>query len=233
MAEDLGVGDLIGRIRRRLLVNQLVDPDEARRHLPDGVRPHLGSTGGVVVGCCMIEIEAARPWPMPALVGVSIRAAAHRISIEVGSEDDPTMAVWVPVRHTDSYPGVAVGGRLFPGVHVKSVVTVDEGSDTLGWSVKGRPHPSGAFDIEATAGLHGVTDNSCEVADIVIGTALGLSPGHRAGSIEAVEMKPAHYQAEIVDLEHLSSDFMSSFSSAVPAETLLMSNVDVTWHPVD
>jgi hypothetical protein len=61
---DAKPGDIVGKIKRRLLVNTWVDPDEAARHLPDGVRPHLGTNGGVVVGCCMIEIESARPWPL-------------------------------------------------------------------------------------------------------------------------------------------------------------------------
>ena len=41
-------------------VNSLVDPDEVAGHLPAGLRPHVGSTGGTIVGCCMIEIADIR-----------------------------------------------------------------------------------------------------------------------------------------------------------------------------
>lgn len=68
-----------------------------------------------------------------------------------------------------------------------------------------------------------------EVADIVIGTSLGLSPGRRQNRIEAVEMIPARTAARLVELEMLDSEFLNSFHSAIPAETLLMTDVDVTW----
>lgn len=89
MKDGRRAGDVVGHIRRRLLLNEWVDPDEVKAHLPTGIRPHVGSNGGVVVGCCMIEIDSARPWPLPRSVGVGIRAAAHRISVEVGSEHQP------------------------------------------------------------------------------------------------------------------------------------------------
>jgi len=66
-----------GTIRSRLLVNALVDPDEAARRLPAGVRPH--ATGdATIVGCCLLDITDIRPSPLPAMVGGSFRAAAHR-----------------------------------------------------------------------------------------------------------------------------------------------------------
>lgn len=223
---------MIGRIRRRLLVNEWADPAEVLPHLPRGMRPHVGSNGGVVVGCCMIEIESARPWPFPSRFGVGIRAAAHRISVEVGPKHQPTLAVWVPVRHTDSKAAVLAGGRVFPGVHATADVAIRADARFLRWTISGGPHESGAFDIEACARVERTNDASSEVADIVIGTALGLSPGRQAGEIEAIEMNPSHCRSRIVELANLESDFMSGFTSAMPAETLLMNDVDVTWHPV-
>ena len=63
-----------GQLRRRLLVNVLVDPDEAADRLPSGVRPHVAE-GGTVVGCCLLDIRELRPSPLPRQVGVGIRAA--------------------------------------------------------------------------------------------------------------------------------------------------------------
>lgn len=180
----------------------------------------------------MIEIDAARPWPLPPFAGVSIRAAAHRISVEVGAEHQPTRAVWVPARHTDSRVAVIAGGRLFPGVHATADVTIDENNDSLTWSVTSAARPSGTFDIEARASLDRIDNTTSEVADIVIGTALGLSPGRRPDQIETVEMNPRNRRYSVVELIELKSDFMSGFSSAVPAEALLMNDVDVTWHPM-
>lgn len=49
-----------GTIRSRLLVNALVEPDEAARRLPTGLRPHIVG-GGTVVGCCLLDIVDIRP----------------------------------------------------------------------------------------------------------------------------------------------------------------------------
>src|SRR5262245_12159607 len=101
-------------IRRRLLLNAVVDPDEAAARLPTGVRPHVTPLG-TIVGCCLLEIDHARPAGLPAAAGMSVLAAAHRISVEWDEPDDPggppTVGVYVPVRHTGSRLGAALGGR--------------------------------------------------------------------------------------------------------------------------
>jgi hypothetical protein len=70
-----------GNIRRRLLVNAVVDPDEAAGRLPPGLRPHV-TAEGTVIGCCLLELDAIRPGGLPALAGRTLRAAAHRISAD-------------------------------------------------------------------------------------------------------------------------------------------------------
>ena len=229
MAAKQGVGDIVGTITQRLLVNSWVDPDEVSPLLPSGTRPHVGTNGGVVAGCCMIEIAHARPWPAPRLVGVSLRAAAHRISVEVGPVEQPTLAVYVPIRHTDSRPAILAGGRVFPGVHVSARIDIASDEQMLSWDVSEADESADRFGIKATAARDGKAAVDCEVADIVIGTTLGLSPGRRPTQLEAVEMFPARSAAQLVELELLDSAFLSSFHSAVQAETLLMTDVDITW----
>ena len=220
--------DIVGTIRHRLLINSLADPAEVAPHLPPGVRPHISSSGGVVVGCCLIAIDSARPWPLPEMVGVTIRAVAHRISAEVGPKDAPQRSVYVPCRHTDNRPAVAVGGRLFPGVHRPAEITIEESTNLLSWSVSGRDSDVG-FNIAVEADIANAPDARTEVAEIVIGTVLGVSPAHSAGSIEGADMCPENTDAKTVKLRSLSSSFLESFSTAEPAETLLMTNVGVTW----
>src|SRR5918994_217777 len=109
-------------IRSRLLVNALVDPDEAAQRLPNGLRPHV--TGeGTVVGCCLLDIVAIRPARLPAMVGTSLRAAAHRISVEWDDDSGATtVGVYVPLRLTHSWAAIAFGGRVLPGVHRRAPV---------------------------------------------------------------------------------------------------------------
>lgn len=229
MSAERGVGSIVGTITRRLLVNSWVDPDEVSPILPAGLRPHVGTNGGVVAGCCMIEIAHARPWPTPRFVGVPLRAAAHRISVEVGPVGQPTLAVFVPVRHTDSRPAILAGGRVFPGVHVPARIGIARDDQVLSWDVSEAAESVHRFGITATASLHGEAAVNSEVANIVIGTTLGLSPGRQVAQLEAVEMFPARSVAQLVELKVLESAFLSSFHSAVEAETLLMTDVDVTW----
>jgi len=225
--------DLLGGIRHRLLVNQLVDPAEAASRLPDGMRPHVSAGGGVVVGCCLLEIEKARPWPMPAVVGMTVRAAAHRISAEVVSDDgEVTRSVYVPCRHTDGLIPVLAGGRVVPGVHRRADIDLSVTGDAVSWSVVGRggAHDVGErFNISVVADRQGATAATSEIADIVIGTEHGVSPRHRAGAFDNAELIPANPFAERVELVRLESDFLESFRTAEPAETLLMTDVDLMW----
>src|SRR5215468_4819220 len=95
-------------IRRRLLLNAVVDPDEAASRLPAGIRPHV-TARGTVVGCCLLQIDHLRPAPMPAAAGVSMLAAAHRISAEwSGAAGETVVGVFVPGRRTDSRLAVVV-----------------------------------------------------------------------------------------------------------------------------
>src|SRR2546422_10990160 len=113
-----------GTIRRRLLVNAVVDPDEAARHLPAGLRPPE-VTGGTVVGCCLLDIDSIRPASLPGIVGTRLRAAAHRISVEWEDEmGATTIGVYVPIRHTDSRAARVLGGRWFPGVHRRASIAL-------------------------------------------------------------------------------------------------------------
>ncbi len=186
----------------------------------------------------MLAIESARPWPMPAAMGQAVRAAAYRISAEIDSDSAlgvPSRAVYVPCRHTDGLLPILAGGRVFPGVHQRAEIDVDADAKQLSWSVRGlsseRSDEGGVaqFDIAAVADLQSAVPATSEVADIVIGTELGLSPGHRPGSIESAELCPASRAAQRVDLTSLRSDFLDSFSSAAPAESLLMTDVGVIW----
>lgn len=225
----------VGTIHHRLLINRWVDPEEVVDQLPPGVRPHLGSTGGVIVGCCLIEIGNLRPPHVPASLGLTVRAAAYRISCEVGSASNPTRAVFVPRRLTDSWTAVAAGGWLSPGVHQRAGIGVDHGT-VLRWRVVPADSRSrdraGAdtFGLEALATTSGRPADS-EVAEIVVGTRLGLSPGRRPERLEAAEMVTATTDASRVDLRHLDAPLFEAFTTAEPADTLLMIDVPVRWTP--
>lgn len=215
-----------GLLRRRLLVNVLVDPDEAATRLPPGVRPHLAQ-GGTVVGCCMLEIRDLRPSPLPSQMGVSIRAAAHRISAEWDRADGGTeVGVYVPIRLTDSRLAVLAGGRLFPGVHRTADVELVADDRSLSWYLNDGDRCS--IRVRATAYSDPV-DEVCEpVGGTCIGANVGLSPRHD-GVLEGARMEPANRRARLVSIEDLDSTFIGGFATAVAAPSYLMQDVPVTW----
>jgi hypothetical protein len=216
-----------GTLRRRLLVNAVVDPDEAATRLPAGLRPHVTPLG-TVVGCCLLEIERLRPAPLPGAAGITLRAAAHRISAEWDDEaGERSVGVYVPSRRTDSRLAVALGGRWFPGVHRSARVVIRDTSAGFSWRVQ----DDGEFGIAVEVSVCDEQPES-EACDPIGGTCLGatvgLSPDH-AGMLEAARMEPEHRNARQVVVEVVDSSFISSFSTARPVPAYLMQNVAVRW----
>jgi hypothetical protein len=189
-----------------------------------------------VVGCCLLDIHHLRPAAVPAATGVGLRAAAHRISVEWdhASEWEPVVGVYVPMRHTDSRLAVAVGGRWFPGVHRPAHIAITgQPDDPLGLSW--RVDDMGGADefgirVTVTATANPPSEADEPVAGTCLAATIGLSPDHK-GELEAAHMAPAHRRAREVAVEDLRSAFLSGFSTATPAPSYLMEDVDVHWTP--
>jgi hypothetical protein len=220
-----------GVIRRRLLVNAVVDPDEAARHLPPGLRPRV-TAGGTVIGCCLLDIDQIRPALFPSVLGVRLRAAAHRISSEWDDESGiTTVGVYVPVRHTDSRSAVMIGGRWFPGVHRRAAVRVVETDDSLRWTVEPAREAS-SFRVRVVTSTSTTAPSvPCEpIGGTCLAASTGVSPNHR-GLLEAARMEPGHRRAVQVRIDELESEFLAGFATARPAPSYLMKDVQVVWAP--
>jgi hypothetical protein len=219
-----------GFISHRLLVNAIVDPDEAAGHLPAGVRPHI-TADGTVVGCCLLAIERLRPAGVPPMLGVGIHAAAHRISVEWEDESGTTVGVYVPMRHTDSRPATMLGGRWFPGVHRAAIIQVVNDDCRLRWLVD--PRRSGdrsRIHVEASIPSAAAAEPCEPIGGTCLAASVGLSPNHR-GHLEAARMQPEHRAALPVEIIDLDSQFLTSFESGRPAPSYLMRDVRVIWTP--
>ncbi len=183
-----------------------------------------------MVGCCLLDITHIRPAPLPAPSGVTLRAAAHRISAEwTGANGDPVVGVYVPLRHSSSRLAVALGGRWFPGVHERARIDIAADADTLRWTIEPTSR-SNEFGIavvamiqhDGAAGLPDATGEICLAAND------GVSPDPR-GELEGARMQPDRRTACAVDIDHIESPFLESFSSAESAPSYLMRDVGVTW----
>ena len=216
-----------GTITSRLLVNATVDPDEAATRLPDGLRPRV-TTEGTVVGCCLLDSAAIRPAGAPAAAGRRLRAAAHRISVEWTDRTGATVTgVCVLARHTDSRLAILLGGRWFPGIHQPAVLELRTAGPLLSWSSV-PDDPGHAISVTATIPAGPAPPVSEEIAAACLGATVALSPGRRQ-PLEAARMETAHHRATTVVVEERRSAFIDGFSTARPAASFLMRDVDVVW----
>lgn len=218
-----------GRIDRRLLISTLADPDEVACRLPPTLRPHV-IDGGTVIGCCLLELSDVRPDPLPAFVGRSLRAAAHRISVEWDTPDGVEVGVFVPIRLTDSHLAAAVGGRFVPGVHRRVRYDTRCEGHRLAHVVDAEEAP---FHLEVDVRRTGEIADAA-VCDLMtstcLGARIGLSPARRGG-FDAIRMDLSHHLVEEVEVDRLVSPFLSSFVSADPPTGRLLSDASVRWSP--
>jgi len=230
MSEQESSGQAIrGIIRRRLLVNAVVDPDEAAARLPDGLRPHV-TEQGTVVGCCLLEIDAIRPAGLPAVVGQRMRAAAHRISVEWEDASGTLVTgVYVPVRHTDSSAAAFLGGRWFPGVHERARIDVWASDSELRWCSD--PLDDSGLGVRVAASIpddEPAVPTCDAIGSTCLAAAVGVSPDRR-GRLEAAHMAPSHRLARAVVISDVSSEFIDSFATAEMSTSYLMSDAEVVW----
>ena len=218
-----------GTIRHRLLVNALVDPDEAARHLPDGLRPHIAEDA-TVVGCCLLSIDRVRPAGFPAKFGRPLVAVAHRISATWDDEAGETnVGVFVPVRPTTSAPARVIGGRWFPGVHRPATIGHDVTSCNQSWSVEPRSSADRySIRVRATVAPGEATEPFEPTGETCLSAAVGVSPDGR-GVLEAARMEPDHHLANQVEIDKLDSHFLDAFTSIRPTTSYLMRDVQVRW----
>lgn len=73
--------EIKGVIERRLLINFRVDPQVAKKLLPEKFSPQL-IDGNAVVGICFISLAAIRPSFLPGFIGLRSENAAHRFAVE-------------------------------------------------------------------------------------------------------------------------------------------------------
>lgn len=222
-------GAVCGVLQRRLLVNAVVDPDEAAARLPARLRPHETPLG-TVIGCCLLDIGELRPQRLPAAVSMRQRAAAHRISVEWEDETGATVVgVWVPARRTDAQLAVVLGGRWFPGVHRRAHVSLDVEPERLSWRVDdGKDFVIDVTASVPTSGARAARDDV--VAGTCLSATLGVSADH-GSRLEAARMVTETPDARAVNIERLSSRFIEGFRTAQWAPSYLMEKVGVTWSP--
>lgn len=122
----VSIPTITGVIRRRILLNYRVDAEVLEAVLPGNFRPKLVG-GKAVAGICLIRLEEIRPKGLPKFLGIQSENSAHRIAVEWQDEfGELCEGVYVPRRDTDSALNSLAGGRIFLGVHHRSIFEVED-----------------------------------------------------------------------------------------------------------
>jgi len=224
---------LNGLIRRRLLLNLRVDPDQLKPLLPKGLRP-LEVDGWGIAGICLIRLEEVRPAGMPAWMGVASESAAHRIAVAwEGGE-----GVFIPRRDSDSALNRLVGGRLFPGEHHRAAFEVDDSEDRIRLDMR-------SLDGEASVRVEATPNQAMPVdsvfPDLAAASAffqrgaLGYSSTRNGRCLDGIELAIPAWAMQPLAVSHVSSSFFDDErrfpkGSVVFDSAFLMRNVAHNWH---
>lgn len=235
----MGPPRLASVVQRRLLVNYRVEPEVVARLLPRPLRPQLAN-GWAVAGICLIRLGRLRPRHLPAVVGLRSENAAHRIAVEWDTPDGRASGVYIARRDSASLLNVAIGGRLFPGVHHLARFSVHETPSHVRVAFTSADRTTHVDVRTRTAQrwpasrLFGDLD---EASAFFRQGAAGYSVTDDERCLDGLRLETAIWRVEPVEVVAARASFFDDprrfpAGSATLDCALLMRNVPVTWNPL-
>jgi Uncharacterized conserved protein (COG2071) len=230
-----------GVIRRRILVNYRVDPAVMRSLLPSRFAPKL-QDGHAIAGICLIRLEAIRPRPLPAFLGLSSENAAHRVAVTWETGAGKTQeGVFIPRRDTNSMVNHLGGGRLFPGEHHRAAFTVREATGAIDLRVQSR---DGVVSLRVRGSPGGgMPAASCfptlrAASDFFEPGSLGYSVTGQAGRLDGIELRTHGWSVEPFRIEELHSSYFDDRARFPEGSVefdcaLIMRHVPHEWRRAD
>ncbi len=227
-----------GVIERRILVNYRVAPERLRAVLPPRFEP-VTVRGFGLAGICLIRLAGLRPRWLPAAAGLESENAAHRIAVRwQDANGAPREGVYVLRRDSTSRLSVALGGRVFPGVHHHARFAVrDDGQHV----VLSAASDDGAVRIAVDARRTGawpatsVFQSLDEASRFFAAGSLGYSEGVRPGTFDGLELRTAAWRVEPLEVASVASNFFDDPARFPPGTAaldcaLVMRGIPHEWH---
>lgn len=229
-----------GVVQRRLLINYRVDPSVMARLLPAPFRPVL-INGYAVAGICLIRLGAMRPQGLPARFGLRSENSAHRVAVEWDTPTGVAEGVFIPRRDSNSLLNVAVGGRLFPGVHHAAHFNVSETEQEIRVAFTSRDTTTA---VQAVVCVSDTLSGSQLFPDLVAASAffqrgcLGYSATHDHGRFDGLALKADFWHVDAGTVSEVRSTYFSDHSRFPEGSTqldnaLIMRHIPVTWNPIE
>jgi hypothetical protein len=225
-------------IERRLLINYRVDPDLLARFLPAPFRPELVNGYGVA-GICLIRLGRIRPAGIPAVAGLTLESAAHRVAVRWDGADGPVTGVYIPRRDTSSRLAALAGGRVFPGWQHLARFRADEDQGRFLIQADSR---DGVVRIQAAGHLSGqimpgsVFASLDRASRFFACAPVGYAATPARGVFDGVRLETEGWALHPVHLERVSSSFFDDQArfppgTAVADSAFLISGLAATWRP--
>ena len=220
-----------GVIRRRLLVNFRVDPDELHARLPPPFRPKLHEGHGIA-GICLIRLEDIRPKRVPRALGLSSENAAHRIAVEWNDDKGSHEGVYIPRRDTSSLINHLGGGRLFPGLHHYATFDVRDDGNAIDLKMQAN---DGSVAVHVRGHVGERLPESSTFATLEEASrffergAAGYSPGR--DGLDGIVLHTVKWRVEPLAIDEVQSTFFDAFPAGSVAFdcALVMRNIEHVW----
>jgi hypothetical protein len=225
-----------GTIDRRLLVNYRIDPAVAQAMVPAPFRAQLVK-GYAVAGICLLRMTELRPQRTPRWVGLRSENAAHRVAVEWDVDHGTRRGVYIPRRDSASLINVAVGGRLYPGVHHHARFVVDESEQELAVAFTS---DDAAADVDVRVTVTSSLSDSVLFDDLADAStffqqgSIGYSATRWPSRFDGLELGTDAWSIDAASVVHAHSSYFedtTSFpkGSAVLDSALVMRRVPVRW----
>jgi hypothetical protein len=221
---------LAANVERRLLINYRVDPAVAATLLPEGLRPQLVD-GSAVAGVCLIRLGGLRPAWMPERLGWGGENAAHRVAVEWDDDLGTHQGVYIPIRHSGSWLPVAVGGRIFPGVHRHARFSGRETDDRIRVSLDAADLAVSADVAVVDTWESGLFRTVDDASDFFQNGATGWSPGRDGRTLEGLTLSTDAWHVDAGRMIEMHSSFFDALpaGAATYDSVLVMRTVPITW----
>ncbi len=225
-----------GTIDRRILINYRVDPERLTPLLPAPFRPKLVE-GAAIAGICLIRLVSMRPRALPSICTLSSENAAHRVAVEWEDGGETREGVYIVRRDSSSRLNSLLGGRLFPGVLHYARFHVQETDTRFRLDIRSADDETRiTVDASLRADLptSSVFASLDEASAFFEAGALGISPGHRPGQFDGMELLTVGWKVEPLDVHLVRSSFFERADlfppgSATLDNALLMRRIAHEW----
>lgn len=224
--------EIIGKINHRILSNYRIEPQVAQSVLPKEFKPKL-INGFAIGGICQVSLSDMRPNGLPVIAGTNSHNAAHRIAVISPAGE----GVYIPRRDTNSILNSISGGRIFPGIYMKSDFKVITDGRRYKVNIRdtyGKTIMNIECSISEKLNQSSVFEDIDEISDFFKYGNIGWSRNRTDDGYDAIELKTAGWKMEPLKVNDQFSAYFNDETifpkgSVTFDSAMIMRNLEHSW----